>query len=139
MYQWIIVALFLSHLCLGVTVPGETFVLHEQTEVASTEAHSKLFHALENFKDKTLMELPAQMSDGTDHFTDLMLSIYMDPVDVHRTDGQGQDEKYFAGLNKVKKKGKEFIVYAGGNGSEWSSLLTGCSLLLLILLHVLNR
>jgi len=98
-------------------------VLFEKTNIASLEAHTKLIDTLQMFENKTLEEMPAHRSDGTDHFTDLMLSIYMDPVDVHQTDGQGQDEKYFAGLKEIKRKGKKFIVYAGGNASKYFLLI----------------
>ncbi len=118
MRAWIALGFLLSHFFHVMGTEDGTFVLMEQTKIASQEAHTKLVNALQKFQDKTLLEIPAQFSDGTDHFSDLMLSIFMDPTDVHLTDGEGQDEKYFAGLNKVQNKGKEFIVYAGGNGSE---------------------
>jgi len=99
-------------------------VLFEKTNIASMEAHTKLIDTLQMFGNKTLEEMPADRSDGTDHFADLMLSIYMDPANVHQTDDQGQDEKYFVGLKEIKQKGKKFIVYAGGNASKYFLLIS---------------
>lgn len=114
-YLWFYLTFFVL---LAFEINAISYVLQKQTEVASQAAYAKLTNTLKQFEDKTLAELPAGQSDGKDHFADLMISIYMDPVDVHRSDGQGQDEKYFAGLKDIKKRGKGFIVYAAGNASK---------------------
>jgi len=115
MYCWVVYLL----LFIAVT-HAINYVLQDQTREASIEAHSKLVNALQNFKTKIWTEIPAEQSDGRDHFADLMLSIFIDPADVHYfADEDGEDVKYFAGLHEIQTMKRDFVVYSIGNGCRY--------------------
>jgi hypothetical protein len=68
--------------------------------------------------DKLVAGAQATVRSRTSNF-DVLSIIYTSLVGFqHTTDGNGQNSKWFLGVNAIPHMGKEFIVYAGGNNNE---------------------
>lgn len=91
----------------------EQDIISLQYQIVEDKAYNKLITSISNYKNNKINN----DIDNDNPFSDLLVAFYMHPIHVHNSDGKGNTEKYFVGVDAIKYIGKKYIVYtAGVNG-----------------------
>ena len=89
-----------------------THILMRQYEITENRAYQRLLNGLK--KDSAVLDING---GDTSNFRDLLPAIYVHPSYAHVTDGKGNTEKYFIGIDVIQQMKKNYVVYtAGVNG-----------------------
>ena len=89
-----------------------THILMRQYEITENRAYQRLLNGLNT--DSAVLDING---GDTSNFRDLLPAIYVHPSYAHVTDGKGNTEKYFIGIDVIQQMKKNYVVYtAGVNG-----------------------
>jgi len=93
-----------------ISPPDRTNILIRQYEITESRAYQRLLNGLKDDKDSL-------QDQNTNNFRDLIPAIYVHPSYAHVSDGKGNTEKYFVGVDAIRELRKSYVVYtAGVNG-----------------------